>query len=221
MLTLLDIYNECAGQPWSMFDNDAISKEDFESAMKISINKALSYLWNYQDWSFRFAKKTTRTKPNIAEYSLPNGTLIRKTIDGTERYGIKYEGNYLAYEPSYELLDEETGEPESFYISGDKYYIYPTPDASYVINLSYLKLTSVLSEKDEPKYELEEDTDYIDIPEKYEVIFKNCLISLSMMYAIAEETDENYSAYRKQYEDALMVLMKYCKDTITNKNIVW
>ena len=37
-LTFLDLYNECAGQPWSMFDNDAESAVDFESAMKISIN---------------------------------------------------------------------------------------------------------------------------------------------------------------------------------------
>jgi hypothetical protein len=44
-LTFIDLYNECAGQPWSMFDAEAESQDDFETALKISINKAISYLW--------------------------------------------------------------------------------------------------------------------------------------------------------------------------------
>ena len=42
-----------------------------------------------------------------------------------------------------------------------------------------------------------------------------------MMYAIAEPTDENYAGYEKQYEDALAVLLKYCKNGLVDKNIVW
>ena len=221
MLTFLDIYNECAGQPWSMFDNDATSIDDFESAMRISINKALSYLWNLHDWSFRVVKKNMTTRTGIAEYNMPDGNLMRKTIKGTQRYGVKYDGKFLPYEPSYELLDEEEGTPESFYINGEKLCLYPTPDAVYPIQLLYLKMNLGLSKDGEQLTELVEDTDYIDIPEKYETLFKNCLISLSMVYAIAEETDENYSAYQRQYEDALQTLMKYCKDSIVDKNIVW
>ena len=60
-LNFLDLYNECAGQPWSMFDSDAESIEDLESALKISINKAISFLWNYQPWSFRYATQNSKT----------------------------------------------------------------------------------------------------------------------------------------------------------------
>lgn len=221
MLTFLDLYNECAGQPWSMFDNDAMSKDDFESAMRISINKALSYLWNYQDWTFRVATKSFRTKPNVTEYSTPNGNLMKRTSGDTEEYGIKYNGKYLAYNPTYDTTRDDKGEPEYFYITGEKLFIYPIPDASYAIDLTYLKLPSVTGANYAQQLELKEDEDYINIPDKYEVLFKNCLISLAMMYAIAEETDENYSAYKKQYEDALMVLVKYCRDGVVNKNIVW
>lgn len=220
-LTFLSLYNECAGQPWSMFDNDAVSKEDFETAMKISINKAITYLWSLQPWSFRVAKKTIKTKAGVASYQAPNGQLVKKTLGGIERYGIKYNNIYLQYEPSYELLDEETGSPEYFYMSGDTIYLYPTPDASYELNVNYLKLPFGLSTNGDELYELTEDDDYINIPEKYEVLFKNCLISLAMIYAIANEGDENHSGYLKQYEDSLGTLIDYCKSGIVNKNIVW
>jgi len=189
--------------------------------MRISINKAINFLWNYQPWSFRAAKRTLRTKPNIANYNAPNGQLLKKTIAGVERYGIKYGKTYLMYEPSYELLDDQTGAPEYFYISGDTIYVYPTPDDVYELTLNYIKLPFGLSSSGEELYELKEDDDYINIPEKYETLFKNCLISLAMIYAIADESDENHSGYLKQYEDALGILIDYCKSGIVNKNIVW
>ena len=79
-LTFLDLYNECAGQPWSMFDNDAESIEDFESAMKISINKALSYLWNLKFWSFRKYTQKIKTRTGRANYSKPNGIIEKKLL---------------------------------------------------------------------------------------------------------------------------------------------
>lgn len=220
-LDFLSLYNECAGQPWSMFDNDAESIEDFESAMRISINKAVSVLWNYQPWTFRKDTSVIKTKAGRNQYEMPDGLLLRKVIDGTQRYGIKYKGKFLEYEPDFELLDEKEGEPEYFYIDGDTIYIYPTPDDAYKLDLVYLKQAYALTEDDDVAYELVNDTDYINIPEKYEKLFKNCVISLAMMYAIAEPTDENYPGYEKQYEDALAVLLKYCKNGLVDKNIVW
>ncbi|MCD7740291.1 MAG: hypothetical protein LUH11_02970 [Candidatus Gastranaerophilales bacterium] len=221
MITFLDLYNECSGQPWSMFDNDAENIEDFETAMKISINKAISFLWNYQPWSFRFKQQTLKTKKTRNNYSLPNGLISKKTINGKTRYGVRYDGNFLSYASDYELLEESTGEPEQFYISGENLYIYPTPDDTYTITIDYLLLPFALSSKGIELYELSNNDDYINIPEKYEVLFKNCLISLAMIYAIADESDENHSGYLKQYEDSLAILLKYCKNSILDRNIVW
>lgn len=220
-LTFLDIYNECAGQPWSMFDNDAESDEDFESAMKISINKAISYLWNLQPWSFRKYTQKLRTKVDRALYVKPNGIIIKKTIDGTTKYGVKYEKTFLDYQSDYELLEDKTGEPEAFYLQGDNLYLYPTPDDVYNIEIEYLLLPYGLNKDDEQIYELTEDDDYINIPEKYESLFKNCLISLAMIYAIADNSDENHSGYQRQYEDCLKTLMQYCLDTLVDRNFVW
>lgn len=221
MLTFLDLYNECAGQPWSMFDADAESNDDLESALKISINKAISYLWNYYPWSFRIMKSTIKTRADKANYTAPNGMLIKKTISGVTKYGIKYGDTYLDYAPNYDILEEKSGEPEKFYMEGETIYIYPTPDASYTLNLSYLLLPFGLTVQKRDITELTDETDYINIPDKYDSIFKNCVISLAMMYAIADETDENYSGYVKQYEDSLNILLKYCKDSIYDRSFVW
>lgn len=220
-LTFLDIYNECAGQPWSMFDADAESVDDLETALKISINKAISYLWNYKQWSFRLQKLKLRTRTGRAEYSLPDGEIVEKIIDGSQKFGIIYDGKYLNYLDEYDTLEDREGEPESFYIEGESLYIYPTPDDVYTINLTYFLAPFGLNSNYEEIYELKEEDDYINVPEKYEVYFKNCLISLAMMYAIADENDENYSGYKKQYDDSLMTLLKYCKDNIKNRNVVW
>ena len=52
-LTFLDIYNEVAGQAWSMYDGDAESVDEMESALKSSINKALSEIWCSYPFPFR------------------------------------------------------------------------------------------------------------------------------------------------------------------------
>ena len=217
-LTFLDLYNECAGQPWSMFDNDAESVEDFESAMKISINsenadgwkpvseqkkptsakhwkaysvsakhfqeKALSYLWNLKFWSFRKYTQKIKTRIGREHYQKPNGIIEKKAIAGVTRYSIKYGKKFLDYENDYEILEDKTGEPEVFYLKGDNILFYPTPDSDYTINIDYFLLPYGLNNAEEQIYELKEDNDYINIPEKYETLFKNCLISLSMIFLL-------------------------------------
>ena len=219
-LDFLSLYNECAGQPWSMYDSDAEAIDDLESALKISINKALSHLWNLQAWSFRYANTTINTRANKSDYAVPDGNIVNETIGGVSRHFIKYDNKFLEYMEDYELQEEKTGEPENFFKRGESLYIYPTPDKAYKIAITYLLLPYGLDVNDNYLYELKNEDDYINIPEKYEAMFKNCLISLSMMYAIAEETDENYSAYERQYKDALSVLMQYCKDNTVDKRIV-
>lgn len=220
-LTLLNLYNECASQPWSMYDSDAETIDDIEAALKISINKAISYLWNLQDWSFRLNNQTIKAKTNRASYSMPNGNILKKTIKGVEKYYVRYNNSFLDYIYDIDSLEEDTGEPEYFYIENDTLYLYPTPDDSYTISVKYLLFPYGLSDDGEQVNELTEDDDYINIPEKYETLFKNCVISLAMMYAIADESDENYSGYKKQYEDALGVLDKYCKNSVADRYVRW
>lgn len=223
-ITFLELYNECAGQPWSMYDADAESLDDLESALKISINKATSFLWNLRPWIFRNKTRTIRTKTDKAAYDLPVGLLKKKAINGTQKYGVKYNGKFLPYMKDYEEADARTGEPEYFYIDDKTLYIYPTPDDAYEIELKYSSLAYALNEDEEEVYKFSEEADTLNIPEKYEEFeqqFVNCLISKAMMYAIDDLNDENYAGYEAQYEDALGVLEKYCTDVNFERSIGW
>ena len=221
-LDFLSLYQECAGQPWSMFDSDPDSVEDFESGMKISINKAISTIWNLQPWAFRKDTLTFKIKTGTNEYSVPDGDICTKVISGKTRYDVKIDGKKLGYIENYEDLDELlTGKPENFFVEDEKIYFDKLPDKSYEVTIKYLLNPYGLDGKKKKIYELQKDDDYINISTKYETKFKNCVISLAMMYAIAEETDENYSAYKKQYDDAINVLVSACNTKLKRRKIIW
>lgn len=220
-ITFLELYNEVAGQPWSMFDADAESIDDLESALKTSINKATSYLWDLQPWSFRVQDKTTRLPKGRNKITLPNGMLLKETLDNETTFGIKCEGKHLTYIQNYNSLEDKEGTPEGFYIKGENIYFYPTADRTYQIDISYLLLPYALNEDGEELYEFKDETDTLNVPEKYCSMFRNCLISLAMIYAIADENDENHSGYQRQYEDALARLVSYCNTPLVDRRIYY
>lgn len=223
-ISFLDLYNECAGQPWSMFDADAESDEDLESSLKTSINKACSYLWNLFPWGFTKKTKVIRTRENKAGYTIPFGLVSSLTVNGETYYKVRYGNKFLQYMDDYLLQDEATGEPEYFYIEDNIMYIYPTPDDSYQIELTYNTMAYVTDEDEEEKCQFTEDTDMLNISEDYEPyeqLFKNCLISKAMMYAIDDKSDENYSGYEEQYNDALETLTKYCSSPFLKRKFTW
>ena len=172
-LTFLDLYNECASQPWSMYDAEAESMDDLEGALKISINKALSYIWNLYDWSFRYTDMALNLRAGVSSYSAPDGLIARQSINGKQVYCLKYNNKFLDYIDDYEIKETKDGEPEYFYKKGEKIYVYPTPDKAYKVDLTYLLMPYGLDEEGGYIYELKEESDYINIPEKYEAMFKN------------------------------------------------
>lgn len=222
-LYFLDLYNEVSGQPWSMFDNDAESVDDFESAMRISINKAVSYVWNIYDWCFKKRDYTFKTRANKNNYYKPNGQFTVKYISGEKTYGVRSGTEYLSYLSNPETLEDDTGEPEYFYIKDNKIYLYPTPDDIYSITVDYYLIPFGLTADNEEIFKLENDDDYINIPEVYEDLFKNCIISKAMVYALADQSDENHSGYTQQFDEALEVLLKFCEGDygLTDKTIGW
>lgn len=220
-LTLLNLYNKITGQAWSMFDTDAEGADDFEPAVISSIQKALSYLWCSYKFPFRVKTFNFNTSINKDSYKLPNGNIIKKVVKGSEVYAVKYNKTFLDYLSDYETLEDKTGKPQGFYIENDKIFLYPTPDDVYKISIEYLNTFAVLSSDGISKANLEEETDYIDIPEKYEDLFANALLPLAQLYNIASEQDENYSAYKKQFDSAYKILIEFTQGIDINKSIGW
>jgi len=220
-ITFLDLYNEITGQAWSMFDSEVEDKEEFETSVTTSIQKALSALWCSYKFVFRNKRYKLKTRNGVSGYDRPNGNIIQKTINGSKVYAIRYDKTFLSYNPDCEVAEEKTGEPESFYFMDDKLYLYPTPDGAYSINIEYLSFEAACNEDDETKSNLEEETDYINIDEKYEDLFKMTLLPLAMTYLIASESDENYSQYKEQYERAYKNLIDFCRGAEIEKHIGW
>lgn len=206
-----------------MFDNDAESVEDFESSMRISINKAISHIWNMYEWNFKERERTFRTQNGKAYYKKPDGQIKIQYISGEKKYGVRCENKYLDYISTPQILEEAKGTPTSFYLKNNQLYLYPTPDKQYSITVDFDLIPYALSADGEEKLELEEDEDYINIPEVYEKMFKNCVISKAMVYALADHSDENHSGYTQQFEEALEVLTKFCEGDggLTEKRIIF
>ena len=76
-LTLLDLYNTAATQEWSMYDNDAENKDEFEKSLVLSINKAVTEILYSYPFSFRERTQIFITVPNIDTYDIPSGIIKR------------------------------------------------------------------------------------------------------------------------------------------------
>ena len=117
-------------------------------------------------------------------------------------------------------LEEKSGIPEYFYIKGSKIILYPTPDEKYILTVDYLTLALGENTSNEDIFTLKNANDVISVPEYLEEIFKNAVISRTMLNSISAESDENYSAYKKQSEIAYRQLVKYSKGVGQDKAIV-
>ena len=222
MITFIDLYNYMTGQAWSMFDGDVEAIDEFETSVTTSIQKALNSLWCSYKFPFRNKTQVVRVRSGVKSYSTPNGKIAEKTIKGKKVFGVKIGNKFLSYEPDYETLDTtETGEPTKFFVKNDKIFLYPTPDANYNMEVEYWTIFAACNESGDSKATLEEENDYIDIPEKYEHLFKAALAPLCMVYAIASDSDENHSGYKRQYDEAYKILCDYASGVEIRKRYGW
>ena len=207
-ITLLDLYNEVASQPWSMFDNDAETTDDFEPALISAINKSLVELWCSYPFEFRMKQKKILTQRAINRYALPDGAIYQKSTSNGDKYCVILGRKYLELIENPEELDFKAGKPEVFFIKNNSLGFYPVPDDSYNVTINYLSFAIGKDSEGEPIYALRDATDEIILPSKYEQIFINALISKTMMYVIASPADENYTGYMLQYDKAYKLLIK-------------
>lgn len=204
-----------------MFDGDVEAKDEFELSVTTSIQKALSALWCSYNFPFRRKFLSFETTPGYNTYETPNGNIVEKTVNGKSVYGVRSGKTYLNYNPDCELSEEQIGAPESFYIKNDEIILYPTPDDIYQIEIEYWTIFAAKNEDNEEKATLEEETDYIDVPTKYEHLFLNALMPLAMLYAIASDSDENTSGYKRQYDEAYKILIDFTRGLDVEKRVCW
>lgn len=220
-ITLLNLYNETASQPWSMFDNDAKSSEDFDISLLSAINKALTEIWCSYPFEFRIRTKILYIQPSVKEYTLPIGVILQNETSEGIRYKVKLNGRYLDFIEDVSGLQRIYGRPNGFYVDNNKICFYPIPDKVYRVSIDYHTLAVGYDNEDNPIYKLVNDSDYIDIPSQYEQLFINALISKIMMYALVDVSDENYVGYNIQFEKAYRTLLKSLGVRKKSRKISW
>lgn len=217
-LTLLDLYNTAASQEWAMYDNDASSDSEMEDSLVLALNKAIIEIYSSYEFPFRERTHLILTVPHISEYDMPTGLIKR---DKSNNYLVKMNSNLLKYadNPLYKSI--RFGIPEYFCINNDKIVFYPTPVEKTLITIDYFTLVIGESVSGEELYSLKHATDALLVPAYLEELAKEAIITRTMLNSIASETDENYSAYKKQADKALKLFIKYAKGVEPDKSVGW
>ncbi len=215
-LTLLDLYNSAASQEWSMYDGEAESTEEFEKALLIDLNKAVCEILYSYPFSFRLKTHVILTMPGQESYPMPQGLILK---DNSGNYSIKINSKSLKLIKEPLTLDNKRGIPEGFYIKSAKIFLYPIPSEKSMVTVDYMTLTIGENKDGEEIFELKNDDDTIIVPPHLEEIFKQAVIARTMLNLLGSESDENYSAYKKQSETAYRLLVKYSKGVGLDKKV--
>lgn len=215
-ITLLDLYNATASQEWAMYDNDAVSDTEFEDSLVIALNKAILEIYSSYDFPFRERTHLILTIPKCESYEMPNG-LIKQTQNG--QYAVKYNSIQLELEKNPENLTSQIGTPKKFYIKNNEIVLYPTPIEKGMVTVDYYTLAIGESAEGDEIFSLKKDDDVLTVPIHLEEIMKEAIMTRTMLNSIASESDENYSAYKKQADKAYRLLVKYSKGVGLDKAI--
>ena len=216
-LTLLDLYNTAASQEWAMYDNDAVSDSEMEDSLVLAINKAILDIYSSYNFPFRERTHLILTIPHLNSYDAPSG-IIKK--DKVGNYLVKYNSCTLEFVENPNSLNPKCGLPDSFYIKNDKIILYPTPCEKCLITIDYYTLAIGENDEGEEIYSLKNAGDILTVPAYLEELVKEAIITRTMLNSIASESDENFSAYKKQADKAFKLLVKYSKGVEQNKKIL-
>lgn len=216
-LKLLDLYNSAASQEWAMYDSDAASDSEMENSLVLAINKAICEIYFSHNFPFRERIHLIMTIPHIDEYDAPSG-LIKQSVNGN--YYVKCGSLNLDYISDFSGLSPCCGKPKGFYINNDKIIFYPTPHEKELIAIDYYTLVIGESSSGEELYSLKNASDILMIPPYLEEIAREAVITRTMLNSIASESDENYSAYKKQADKAYRLLVKYSNPALPEKKVL-
>lgn len=215
-LKFIDLYNAAASQEWSMYDNDAVSDDEFEASLVIALNKAVSEILYSYPFNFREKTHIIFTLPRRNMYDMPTGLIIK---DKNDKYSVKINSERLNLIEEPFDLETKSGIPDSFYIRGNQLYLYPTPSEKLIVTIDYITLVIGEDKNGNEIFTLKNDDDIIYVPTHLEEVFKTAVISRTMLNSIASENDENFSAYKKQSESAYKLLVKYAKGVGLTKSV--
>ena len=175
MITAQRLLTELGASAWSGFNADDMvySSEDSLQA-RTELNKALRYLLNLKDFPFRGKEKAIETTNGADVYTMIPGQ-ITKIYDANTLSELEFIGDSTDYDK------EAVGTPVGYWVEYNnpkvKIRLYPIPDGVYNYNIVYNQYQPVIDMNGKiKKYEFENASDYLNLPENLEYLFMDCLV---------------------------------------------
>ena len=205
MRTFEQIVKDIANLKWStVILEDAFP--DIEETVKLAVKQANSYLFGLEDFPFRIKKGAQVVSANA--FNAPNGNITEMWVENSGKYLNKIETK------DGDLLDaSKKGMPEYYWVDfgddGSIVHLYPTPDKAYNIVYRYTTNFKARDMSGKEKFNLENSTDVVNIPNDptIEDFYMHCLYTKSMVYLIADDNDENYQPYEREFLEAYKNLL--------------
>lgn len=175
------------------------------------LNRAIRVLWNSKEWNFRREIKklflnTGKNSVAISDYIIAQN-------------GVRINNTPIIFDREIPFYDMQTGAPERYFINNqDKIIFYPTPDKKYNLTLETYSTMPVVDKDNTSKSTFTEQTDTINIPERLEGLFIDCLNYFCNEILNGDVTDEEYQEHSLRYSEVYKLLEKADLCTMDNED---
>lgn len=219
-VTAQRLLTELGRRAWSGFNADDMNFDSEDSLQaQTELNFALRYLINLQDFPFR-AKEHTIETDNAVEYYKKHDGQITNIYKTDTLESLQFIGNPEEYEK------ETYGEPTHYWIyynnPKEQIRLYPIPNGIYTYNVVYNQYMPIIDkDRKTKKFEFENASDYLNMPENLEYLFMDCVVLRTMITNNKDDQDENYQPMIKEFNEAWRVFKKACKPVKLANKVIW
>jgi hypothetical protein len=197
----------------SYSSNAEVSKVSTWGAVKPEslngLNRALRVIWNTRKWNFR--REVLKKYVNQSKRTIP----LSKNILGQNT--IKINNKPLSYDKDIPFYEATTGTPTKYYIDKkDRIIVYPIPDDQYDVAIETYTTLPVIDSNYVSKGSFTAETDTLNIPERIEDLFIDCLSYFCNEILNGDPTDEEYQEHAIRQSEVFKLLVE--ADLVTEDN---
>lgn len=218
-ITAQRILTELGNCAWSGFNaDDMIFSSDDAMQAKTELNKALRYLLNLEDFPFKAKEKALKARANVPAY-----TDVEGKIDSIYNESTLEKLEFISDSENYDKTRK--GTPTAFWIEYNnpsaKIRLYPIPDENINYKVLYDDYKPVITQEGQMAYEFLNASDFLNMPEKLEYLFMDCLVLRTIITNNADEQDENYAPKIKEFNEVWNSFKKAYKPVKIEHRVVW
>lgn len=197
----------------SFSSNTEISKVSSWGAVKKEalngLNRAIRVLWNSKEWNFRREIIDEKINNSMSYLVMPTCIMARN--------GITIDNKALIYDRELPLYQEINGKPQKYYIDNkDRIKFYPIPDKEYNIKLEIYGTMPIIDAENGLKGNFTSEYDTLNIPERLEDLFIDCLSYFCNEILNGDPTDEEYQEHALREAEVYKLLEKADLSTFDN-----